>query len=87
MKELEGEFICLRENTEKYYKTFPVPMTEELRRIGKNGKEITKTKSYRWQFIDRARLMASSLSNLVDNIAERINKMDMAIKDEVPVWN
>ena len=86
MKELEGEFICLRENTEKY-KTFPVPMTEELTRIGKNGKEITKTKSYRWQFIDRARFMASSLSNLVDNIAQRINKMDMAIKDEVPVWN
>ena len=31
-------------------------------------------KSYRLQFIDNARFMAGSLSNLVDNLAERIHK-------------
>ena len=30
---------------------------------------------YRLQFIDRARFMASSLSNLVNNFAEGINKI------------
>ena len=39
------------------------------------GKKITKPRSYRLQFIDSARLMASSLSNLVNNLAERVNKI------------
>ena len=30
---------------------------------------------YRLQFIDRARFMASSLSNIVNNFAEGINKI------------
>ena len=50
-KELEGEFNCLGENTEK--KTFSVPVTE-IKIIYKNGKETTKTISYRLQFIDSA---------------------------------
>ena len=43
-------------------------------RIDKKGKEIIKTISYRLQFIDSARFMASSLSNLVNKITERIHK-------------
>ena len=31
-KDSEGEFNCLEENTEKY-KTFPVPITKEVKRI------------------------------------------------------
>ena len=39
----------------------------EAKRIDKNGKEITKTMSYKWQFYVSARFMVSPLSNLVDN--------------------
>ena len=73
-KKFEGEFKYLRENTEKY-KTFSVLMTKEVKRIAKNGEKITKTISYKLQFIVSARLMASSLSNLVDNLAKRIHKI------------
>ena len=66
--------VCLAENTEKY-KTFSVPIEEEVTRISKNGKEITKTISYRLQFTDCASFMASSLSNLADNLAEGIHEI------------
>ena len=39
------------------------------------GKQITKTISYRLQFIDSARFTANSLSNLVNNIAEGIHRI------------
>ena len=60
----------------KYWKniTFSVPVEKEVTRTDKNGKEITKTTSYRLQFIDSARFMASSLSNLFNNLAEGIQK-------------
>ena len=58
-KEFEGEFNCLRESAEKY-KTFSDPITKVVRSTDKNGKEITKNISYRLQFIDAARFMASS---------------------------
>ena len=51
-KEFEGEFHCLEENTEEN-KAFSVPVTE-VKRIYKNGKEPTKTISYRLQFINSA---------------------------------
>ena len=38
----EGEFNCLVENT-KIYKLFSVPIKKEFKKIGKNGKETTKT--------------------------------------------
>ena len=38
-------------------------------------KDITKTISYELLFIDCVRFMASSLSNLVDNLAEGIHKI------------
>ena len=37
--------------------------------------EIDGTISYNIKFINSARFMASSLSNLVDNLTERIHKM------------
>ena len=42
-------------------------MEKEVTRIDKTGEEITKNISYILQFIDSARFMASSLSNLVNN--------------------
>ena len=47
-------------------------MKKEVTRIDKNGEEIPKNILYRLQFIDSARFMASSLSNLVNNISKGI---------------
>ena len=68
VKEFEGEFNCLGENIKKC-KTFSVPITKEVKSIDKNGKEITKAISYRLQFNNIARFIASPSSNLVDNLA------------------
>ena len=38
-------------------------------------KKITKNISYILQFIDSARFMASSLSNLVSNLSEKIHRI------------
>ena len=73
-EEFKGQFNCLRENTEKYI-TVSAPIEEEVKRIDKNGEEITKTIYYRLQFINSARLMASSLSILVNNLPEGIHKI------------
>ena len=70
----EGQFEYLGENTEKY-KTFFVPIEKEVTNIDKDGKESVVPVSYRIKFIDSARFIASSLSNLVDNLANRIHKI------------
>ena len=51
---------------------FAVPIEKEVTRIDKNEEEIKV--SYILQFIDNARFMASSLSNLVNNLFEGIHK-------------
>ena len=65
-EKLEKQCTCLGENTEKYI-TFTVPIEKEFIRINKNGEEITKNTSYILEFIDSARVVVSSLSNLVNN--------------------
>ena len=60
-KIFEGSFECLGENTEKYI-TFSVPVEKQL----DNGKMIT----YKIRFKDSYRFMSSSLSRLVDNLAD-----------------
>ena len=50
-------------------------MEKEVTKIDKNGAEITKTISYILQFIDSARLMTSSLSNLVNNLSEGLQRI------------
>ena len=64
VKEFEGNFECLRENTEKYI-TFSVLIKKK---IEKKDLEIT----YKIKFIDSYRFMSSSLSKLVDNLSEGI---------------
>ena len=65
VKEFEGNFDCLGENTEKYI-TFSVPLKKK---IENKNLEIT----YKIKFIDSFRFMSSSLSKLVDNFSEGIH--------------
>ena len=60
-EEFEKQFTCLGENIKKH-KTFAVQLKKEVTKIDNNGEEITNNISYGLQFIDNARLMASSLS-------------------------
>ena len=73
-EEVIKQFTCLGENTEKYI-TFTVPIEKEVRRIEKNGKDITKNVFYILQIIDSARVMESLLSNLINNLFEEIHKI------------
>ena len=73
MREI-SEFEYLEENTEKY-KTFSVPIEQEFTKIDKYGNESIVTISYKIKFIERARFMATSLSNLVVNLTEGIHKI------------
>ena len=50
VEKFKGKCNCLGENTEKYI-TFPVPVEKEATRIDETGEEITKTISYRLQFL------------------------------------
>ena len=43
--------------------------------MDKDGNEIVVTISYKIKFINSARFMATSLSNLVDNLTVRIHKI------------
>ena len=68
------------------YITFAIPiekklqelietMGETLKKKKKNGGNISKNISYILQFIDSASFMASSLSNLVNNLSEEIHRI------------
>ena len=65
VKEFDGSFDCLGENTEKYI-TFSVPIKKKI-----ENKDIEIT--YKIKFIDSYRFMAISLSKLVDNLSEGIH--------------
>ena len=68
-EEFEGEFECLDENTEKYI-TFSVPIKKETtKKDNDSNDKITKI-SYKIKFIDSYRFMLTSLSKLVDKLAE-----------------
>ena len=73
-EEFEKQFISVTENTEQYI-NFTVPVVKEVTRIDKNGKEIREDISYWLKVIDSVRLMASWLSNLVNNLSERIQRI------------
>ena len=71
--ESNGTFECLEENAEKY-QTFSFPIEKEAMKFDKNGNESVVTVPYKIKFVDAARFMATSLSNLVDNLTEGIHK-------------
>ena len=62
--EFERQFECLRENKEKN-KTFSA---KKITKINKDGNETVEA-------ISSARFMTISLSNLTDNLTERIHKI------------
>ena len=62
VKEFDGNFECLGENTKKHI-TFSAPIKKK---IGNKDIEIT----YKIKFIDSYRFMSSSLSKLIDNLSE-----------------
>ena len=59
---------------QKKYKTFSVPIKKEITKIDRDGNENV-VNILQIKFIDSARFMASSLSNLVDSLTERIHKI------------
>ena len=80
-EEFEKHFTCFGENTEKFI-TFTVPIEEGVTRINKNGERITKNISYILQFIHSARFMASSLSNLVNNLSEGLHRIKCKLEHD-----
>ena len=55
---------------------FSVPRKKhKSKQITKNGEEIAKTISCKLKFIDSSKFIENSLSNFVDNLAERIRKI------------
>ena len=65
VKEFDGNFECLRENTEKYI-TFSVPIKKKI-----ENKDIEIR--YKIKFIDSYRFMSMPLSKLIDNFSEGIH--------------
>ena len=65
LKEFDGNFECLGENTEKYI-TFSVPIKKKI-----ENKDIEIT--YKIKFIDSYRFMSMPLSKLIDNLSEGIH--------------
>ena len=73
-EDFERKLNCLGESTEKY-KTFSFPTIKEVTRIDKNRKEVIKNISCKLKFVDSARFIPISVSNLVDNFAKGIHKI------------
>ena len=67
VKEFDGNFEYLDENTEKYIR-FSVPLKKEI----KNKNKIIEI-TYKIKFIDSYRFMSTSLSKLVDNLSEGLH--------------
>ena len=67
--------MIVLERTLKKCITFTVSIENEVTRIIKNKEEVVKHISYILQVFDSARFMASSLSNLVNNISEGVHKI------------
>ena len=71
--------MSLRENLNVFEKTkhnaFSVPIKKETIKIDRDGNKTDETISYKIKFIDSARFLVSSLSNLAGNLSEGIHKI------------
>ena len=70
VKEFDGDFECLGENTEKYI-TFSTPIKKKI-----ENKDIEIT--YKIKFINSYRFMSMPLSKLIDNLSEGIHNNNCA---------
>ena len=61
----------------KKYKNFSVPIKKEVTKIDNGGNESVQSISYKINFVDSARFMASLLSNLVDNLDQGFIKSNV----------
>ena len=52
-----------------------VPMQKKIIKIGKDGNESITIIYYKSKFIDSARFITTSLSNLADNLTQGIHKI------------
>ena len=84
-EEFKEQFACLGESTEKYI-IFTVPIKKEIKRIDKNGKEISKNISYIIQFVGSARFIASLLSNLVTKLFEELHRIRCKLEHDNKKW-
>ena len=57
-------------------KTKKMKKEKKITKFGNDGNESVATISYKIKFIDNAKFIASSLSNLVDNVAKGIDKIN-----------
>ena len=57
------------------YITITIPIEKAVTANDKNEEEITKNISYLLKFIDSARLIASLLSNFVNNLSQGIHRI------------
>ena len=71
-KELEGQFECLGENTEKYI-TFSVQIDKEIIKIDKDGNDKIVNIPCKLKFIDSFKFMVTSLSSLVYNLSDGLH--------------
>ena len=67
--ESEPKRECLKENTEKYYLFFFIPIKKEITKINKNSNEGVVTISYKIKGF-----MVTLLLSLVDNLTEGLHK-------------
>ena len=68
-EKFEGEFQCLGENPETCI-TVSVQIKKEITKKDKDGNDKITKIPYKIKFIDTYRFMATSLSNLVNNLSE-----------------
>ena len=61
----------IQKNTNSFFRSDK----KNVIKLDKEGKENIITIAYKIKFINSARLMTSSLSNLVSNLVERINRI------------
>ena len=76
--ETEEKFEYSGRNT-KMCKNFFVPVEKEVRKIDKDGNVNVVTISYKIKFIESTRFMATSLSNLVDNLHKEFKNLNVKI--------
>ena len=73
VKEFEGEFECLGENTETCI-TFSISINKKITKKDKDGNDKVVNIPYRLKFIDSYRFMSAPLSSLFDNLSDGLHK-------------